>query len=188
MRRHCHLLFALLFGFGLLACAGDAFAQRITLTNLVVDNQEGRIKVRYGLDIKAEAAVNEALMRGEVLALECKASLSRKRDYVWNTSVARAEMDSELVLRDGGPYQIILPSKRQEHYRGRDVALLMREAWGTLSMDLGAWSSLERGFVYSLSLEIRLVRREVPEWVKNTVFFWNFDVVPPVKYQLDFSY
>lgn len=188
MRRHSRLAaFALLLLWTALL-SGEAFAQRLTLTNLVVDNQEGRIKVRYGLDIKAEAAVDEALKRGEVLALECKAVLARKRDYVWNRDVARAELESTLVLNDGGPYQILMPSKRQEHYRGRDLALLMREAWGTLSMDLGAWNMLERGFVYSLSVEIRLVRREVPDWVKTTVFFWNFDVVPPVKYQLDFSY
>jgi len=187
MRRNVPFLVFLLVSV-LSAWAGTAHAQRITLTNLVVDNQEGRVKVRFGLDIKAEAAVSEALTRGEVLALECKASLARKRDYVWNKDVTRGELLSELVLHEGGPYQIVLPARRQEHYRGRDLALLMKEAWGTLSMDLGEWSHLERGFVYSLSLEIRLVRREVPEWVKNTVFFWNFDVVPPVKYQLDFSY
>ncbi|WP_243439113.1 DUF4390 domain-containing protein [Fundidesulfovibrio soli] len=187
MRRIVLLLILFLVS-GLAAWPGTAHAQRITLTNLVVDNQEGRVKVRFGLGIKAEEAVHEALTRGEVLALECKAVLGRKRDYVWNKDVARAEMSSELVLHEGGPYQIVLPSKRQEHYRGRDVALLMKEAWGTLSMDLGEWSQMERGFTYSLSLEIRLVRREVPEWVKNTVFFWNFDLVPPVKYQLDFSY
>lgn len=166
----------------------QAHAQRIGLSNLVVDNQEGRVKVRYGVDIKAVDAVREALQAGDTLALECKAKLSRKRDYAWNTQVAEAETISRLTLHEGGPFEIHLPVGRQERYRGRDLALVMKEAWGAMTLDLGSWESLERGGSYSLTLEIRMVRQDVSAWLKGALFFWNFDAVPPVKYQLDFSY
>ncbi|MFP5221392.1 MAG: DUF4390 domain-containing protein [Acidobacteriota bacterium] len=166
----------------------QAHAQRIGLSNLVVDNQEGRVKVRFGVDMKAAETVREALQSGEILALECKARLSRKREYAWNTQVAEAEMISRLTLHEGGPFEIYLPMGRQERYRGRDLALLMKEAWGTMALDLGSWEALGRGGSYSLSLEIRMVRQDVSAWLKGALFFWNFDAVPPVKYQLDFSY
>jgi Domain of unknown function (DUF4390) len=171
-----------------LALPSQGHAQRIGLSNLVVDNQEGRVKVRFGVDIKAVDAVREALERGETLGLECKARLSRKREYAWNSQVAATETVSRLTLNDGGPYEILLPSGRQERYRGRDLALVMREAWGAMSLDLGAWDSLERGGSYSLTLEIRMVRQDVSAWLKGALFFWSFDAVSPVKYQLDFSY
>uniref|UniRef100_A0A7C4AGG2 DUF4390 domain-containing protein n=1 Tax=Fundidesulfovibrio putealis TaxID=270496 RepID=A0A7C4AGG2_9BACT len=176
---------ALALGIG---CAQQAHAQRLTLTNLVVDNQEGRIKVRFGLDFKDVEAVDEALRRGETLALECSATLARKRDYAWNAEVAGGRLGGSLTLHDGGPYEILMPSARQQRFRGRDLGLVMREAWSSLTMDIGAWSSLTRGQTYSLSLEIRLVRQDVPEWVKGTLFFWSFDAAPPIKYQLDFTY
>ena len=167
---------------------GQAHAQRIGLSNLVIDNQEGRIKIRFGVDIKAVDAVKEALSKGQVLALECKASLALKRDYTWNTDVAQKEVLSRLVLYDRGPYEIILPDGRQEHYRGQNLEVLMKEAWGSMILDLGAWSKLTRGDAYSLTLEIRLVRQNVSSWLKGALFFWNFDAIAPVKYQLDFSY
>lgn len=166
----------------------QAHAQRLGLSNLVVDNQEGRVKVRFGVDIKAVEAVRQALESGETLALECKARLSRKRDYAWDTEVASMEMVSPLTLHEGGPFEIHLPLGRQERFRGRDLPLVMKEAWGIMALDLGSWDSLGKGGAYSLTLEIRMVRQDVSQWLKGALFFWNFDAVPPVKYQLDFSY
>ena len=166
----------------------DACAQRIGLTNLVVDNQGGRIKVRFGADIKALDQVAHALSSGQVLALECRASLARKRDYAWNAPVASATSLSPLTLREGATYEIIPPAGRMERYRGRDLALIMKEAWGVMSLDLGDWNALEPGNVYALTLEIRVVRQDVSSWLQGALFFWNFDALPPVKYQLDFSY
>ena len=187
MRRAAFLPLLFLIAHAAIFC-GQAHAQRIGLSNLVIDNQEGRIKIRFGVDIKAVDAVKEALANGQVLALECKALLALKRDYAWNIEVARGDMLSRLVLHDGGPYEIILTDGRQERFRGNDLELLMKEAWGSMILDLGGWSKLTRGNAYSLTLEIRLVRQDVSPWLKGALFFWNFDAVQPVTYQLDFSY
>jgi hypothetical protein len=165
-----------------------AHAERIGLSNLVVDNQEGRIKVRFGVDIKDVEAVSQALEKGEVLALQCRATLSRKRDYLWDTEGVSAETTSRLVLQDGGPYEISYPDGLREHYRGRDLALVMKEAWGAMNLDLGDWNTLARGNVYTLTLDIRLKRLDIASWTKGLLFFWNFDAVSPASYQLDFSY
>ena len=186
MRRACFLLLAV----ALLAAAlpGASLAQRMGLSNLVVDNQAGRAKVRFGVAVGAVDAVREALENGQVLALSCKASLSQNRNYLWNAEVASTEMLSTLFLHDNGPYEISLPGGKREHFRGRDLDLVMKEAWGGLSMDLGPWDKLERGHSYSLDLEIRLLRQDMPGWLKGALFFWNFDAISPVKYRLDFSY
>ncbi len=164
-------------------------AQSIALSNLVVDNQEGRIKVRFGVDIKDMDAVRDALAEDQSLLLDCRATLSLKREYAWNHEVAKAELKSTLsAAPGGGSYDIVLPAKRQERYRGRNASLVMKEAWSELAMDLGAWNMLSRGNGYALVLEIRLLRQNVPTWVKGTLFFWNFDAVPAGRYQLDFAY
>lgn len=189
MRRALFILF--FFAVCPLLDRTDAYAQRISLTNLVVDNQGGRIKVRFGTDIKAPAQVDQALASGQVLALECRASLARKREYAWNAPVASAESLSPLTMSEAGSYEIIPPAGQAGHmerYRGRDLGLVIKEAWGAMSLDLGDWNRLEPGNVYSLTLEIRVVRQDVSSWLQGALFFWNFDALPPVKYQLDFSY
>ena len=182
---------SLLFVIILLAVAGvwrsPAFAQSIRISNLVVDNQEGRIKVRFGVDVEATREVEEALLRGQVLALQCRATLSRRRDYFWDSKALETEIVSRLILQDGG-YEIIHPSGRRETYRGRDLAVVMKEAWGAIDLDMGPWDALSRGNVYVLSLNVRLARQDVSAWLKNTLFFWNFDTIPPAEYKLEFSY
>lgn len=164
-------------------------AQSIALSNLVLDNQEGRIKVRFGADIKNLDAVKTALADGQSLLLDCRATLSLKREYTWNREVAKAGLKSVLTMpTEGGPCEIVLSTKPEERYRGRDAGLVIKEAWGDLSMDLGPWNLLNRGNDYALNLEIRLLRQNVPAWMKNTLFFWDFDAVPAGRYQLDFSY
>ena len=178
------VLFTIVF-----AWRAQSFAQSIKLSNLVVDNQAGRIKVRFGVEVAATQEVEQALHNGQLLALQCRATLSRRRDYFWNASVAQAQTVSRLIRSDDGEaYEIIHPGGRRENYRGRDLAVVMGEAWGTMDLDLGPWDSLSRGNVYVLSLEVRLLRQDVSAWLKNALFFWNFDTIPPAEYKLEFSY
>lgn len=165
-----------------------ARAEALGLSNLVLDSQGGRIIVRFGVDVKDQDAVLRALENGQELALVCSARLSLRRDMALDKEIARMVQTSELTLHDKGPFEITLSQGRQERFRGRDLALLMREAWGHMSLDLGGRDLLERGRAYSLTLEIRLMRKDVSAWLKGALFFWNFDAAPPVKYQLDFSY
>jgi len=179
------LIFPLLLA---LASASAARAERIGLSNLVVDNHAGRVKVRFGVFVKQADPIRQALENGQVLALECKARLYLKRDYAWNRLAGERELMSPLVLHDKGPFEITLPGGTREHYRARDLELVMKEAWGAIAMDLGPWSELERGRSYSLELEIRLLRQDIPGWLKGTLFFWSFDAIEPATYRLDFSY
>ena len=185
MHRSLFILIPLLLT---LALAAAARAERIGLSNLVVDNHAGRVQVRFGVSLRQAGPLREALENGQVLALGCKARLYLKRDYAWNRLAGESELLSPLVLHDKGPFEITMPGRSREHYRGRDLELVMKEAWGGITMDLGPWSELERGRSYSLELEIQLLRQDIPSWIKGTLFFWNFDSMEPATYRLDFSY
>lgn len=185
---HRRIIFILLMFLAIQVHCAQALAQRVSLSNLVVDNMGGRIAVRFGVDPKPLEPLREALEEGGTLALECRAALSLKRDYVWNRTVSEGFFGSSLSQDSAKAYEVVIPGRRQERIRGKDLGLVLREAWGELVVDLGDWSLLTRGQAYVLDLEIRLVRQNVPRWKKNALFFWNFDVISPAKYQLDFSY
>ncbi len=71
---------------------------------------------------------------------------------------------------------------------GDDLADVLRRAFGEITIDLGPWDILERGEAYVLTLGIELGRADVSAFVRNALFFWSFDVVPPARYRLDFTY
>ena len=172
-----------------LMAPGQVLAQRLSLSNLVVDNQEGRIKVRFGLDLKDIKDLERILAEDRTLMLNCRGTLSISREYAWNKEVASAQLKCPLnLLADNGPYEIIVPGAKPERYMSRDLKQVLRQAWGEMALDLGDWSKLPRGQDYVLDLDISLTRQGMPSWVNGALFFMSFDALAPARYRLDFSY
>jgi hypothetical protein len=71
---------------------------------------------------------------------------------------------------------------------GTNLADVLRQAFGEVALDLGPWDVLKRGESYVLVLGISLLRGDVSAFWRNTLFFWSFEVIPKVRYRLDFTY
>lgn len=163
-----------------------AQAQELHLANLVLNNFEGKIRVRFGVEPSNPDQIRQILDGGERLALRCRASLSAKRDYLWNRELAAASLESDLRRLRGGDFAVTLPG--QGPMVDKDLTALFRKAWNEILIDLGPWDRLERGQTYVLSLQLSLVRPDVSPWLSRGLFFLSFDAAQPVSYQLDFTY
>jgi hypothetical protein len=171
----------------IVCCAASATAQDISLTNLIIDNIDGRISVRFGVEFANPFAIESALSEGAELAMVCNARLVAKRDYWLDREIGRAESISQVRKTSSGLYSINIPGQTGE-LTGRDFPALLAKAFDDFAMNLGPWGILKRGEAYSLSMEIRLERVNVSSWLKNSLFFWSFDAAPPARYRLDFTY
>ncbi|MFP5259524.1 MAG: DUF4390 domain-containing protein [Acidobacteriota bacterium] len=170
----------------LLGVVRPAVAQELLLTNLVLNNYEGRIRVRFGIEPSGLDRIGQALLAGERLNLRCKARLAMRRDYVWNQEVSSATWESRLGYLKGGEFVVTLPG--QGPMVDKDLGKLFHKNLSEILIDLGSWDRLERGVTYVLTLELALTRSDVSPWLKNGLFFWSFDAARPVSYQLDFTY
>jgi hypothetical protein len=166
--------------------ASMACAQELHLANLVLNNFEGKIRVRFGVEPSNPERIRLRLDNGERLALRCRASLSAKRDYIWNRELAAATFESDLSRLHGGDYAVTLPG--QGPMVDKDLATLFRKAWNEILIDLGPWDHLERGQTYVLSLQLSMARLDVSPWLTKGLFFMSFDAASPISYQLDFTY
>lgn len=161
-------------------------AQELHLANLVLSNFEGTIRVRFGVEPSGLERIRQALDGGDRLALRCQATLTVKRDYLWNRELGSTSFQSALRRLKNGEYVVDLPG--QGPMVDKDLAALFRKAWGEILLDLGPWDRLQRGQNYAVSLQLALMRTDVSPWVSRGLFFWSFDATPPVSYQLDFTY
>lgn len=161
-------------------------AQELLLTNLVLNNYEGRIRVRFGIEPSGLERISQFLASGERLSLYCRARLAQKRDYVWDQEVSSATWASELRRLKSGDFVVTLPN--QGPMADKDLGALFRKHLSEILIDLGSWDRLERGVTYVLTLDLALGRPDVSPWLKNGLFFWSFDAARPVSYQLDFTY
>ena len=186
--------------------AAPLAAASLDLSNLVLNNHDGRILVRFGLAIPDPTPLETVFAEGGILALRMDARLSEKSDYLWDHQVA--ETGRMAVIRKTGEGDVVEPAPAQRPGKagpnpsapvepvepvsplasGTDLAEVLRQAFGEVALDLGAWDVLKRGESYVLVLGISLVRGDVSAFWRNTLFFWSFDVIPKARYRLDFTY
>lgn len=182
---------ALVLGLALaltLCCSARSHAQGLVLANLVVDNQEGAILIRFGVEVEGTSQIAELLRDGESLELHCSATLLRERSLWLDKTVSSTAL--ELSLRHD-PLSMLFVAETPgggPPMTHPDLTALLGKAWAEISLNLGDWKDLSRGREYSLLLEIKLNRLDVPVWLKRSLFFWDWEATPATRYQLDFTY
>ncbi|WP_432738764.1 DUF4390 domain-containing protein [Maridesulfovibrio sp. FT414] len=169
-------------------CTSPAQASTIQLKNLVLDNQAGAIMARFGIELQTDTQVEEALLNGVRLKLECQARLFEHRS-VWADSEVAGKTYTNKLYYDSLSKQFVLEKQGPDKiFKNESLSILLREEWRNLILDLGPWSTLQRGERYKLRIKVHLDQTDIPEWLKSTLFFWSWDVIPSATYQLDFTY
>lgn len=166
----------------------SCWAQEIELKNLALDNQQGNIRVRFGLELDQPEEIRQALDDGSVLGLKCSAVLIRKRDVLWDEEVASATVLHQVKHNPLSREYHLLLADDPEPLRSNDLLGLLNSGWDRLEIGLGPWNRLSRGSVFVLDLTVSVVQMEVPDWVKTTLFFRSWEVVPETTYRLEFTY
>ncbi|CCO23166.1 DUF4390 domain-containing protein [Maridesulfovibrio hydrothermalis] len=168
--------------------AAPADAGTLQLKNMVLDNQAGSIMARFGIFLKNDTLVEDALLNGVRLKLECEAELLKHKSLWPDSQIARKTYSNKLYFDSLSKQFVLEKPGADQIFKNESLTILLREKWRTIVLDLGPWSTLERDERYKLRLKVRLDQTDIPAWLKNTLFFWSWDVIPSVTYQLDFTY
>lgn len=163
-----------------------AWAQRLSLDNLALDNQSGRIHLHFGLRLEEIPTIQTLLQDGVDLWMFGTARLISKRFLLPNWVLNEKQIEHVLEWNPlAKEFELTLPQK--EHLvRNKDLNDLITAHWSEISLDMGEWSRLTPGETYHLELEISLDRRDIPVWMRSVLFFWSWEIVSPVRYELEF--
>jgi len=170
-----------------LVLASQAAGQEVTLRNLVVNNKDGAVHLRFGLRARNTEELSRYLEQGTDLRLLCTATMNLERSLWWDRELRRSA--KEFLLRYDSlddAYRFGTEENSTEE-RDSDLASLLRSEWQRIDMDLGPWPNEYREENLALHLTVRLVRTDVPVWLKRTLFFWSWDVVPVKNYRIRFE-
>lgn len=167
---------------------GASRGQRLVLRQPAIDHAGDELQVRLGIGLRDVDEVAAALKNGVSREVCCRASLFRVRHYWFDARLGQKRyswhlgydsLSGEFVVRDG---------QQGRELRGTDLAALLRTAWSAVRMPLGRWALLERGVMYNLDMAVTMHQTEVPEWVKRTLFFWDWNRGASTSYALEFRY
>lgn len=180
---------AVLLALALVLClVSPGQAQTIYLSNLSLDTRAGEVALSFSLELDDTARVEGLLRDGATLALSCEAVLSKERSLWVDETVAEVTFRS-LLAADGLTREFFLEQPGLERpLRGRVLSELLHEAWTRIVLDLTSLEQLERGETYDAKLTVGLRFDDVPNWLKQSLPFWSWEISPPETYEMEFVY
>ena len=174
--------FAVITFFLLLA---SSFSQEFYLNNLILDNINGKIQIRFSLDIGNSDKLISYLKEGIILKLNCKAQLREDRRF-WKDRLIYVKKKEFKISFNPLTKEYIISSGKNFSERDKNLDQLFKRVWEKLIIDLGSWQNLKKNKKYIFQLSLKMVRSDIPKWMKRILFFINWDVISEKEYRIKF--
>ena len=140
-----------------------------------------------GIGLENDGVVRAQLRDGAVMTLTCKLALERVRTLLSN-EVLSEELRSYQLRHDLLSREFILSSPGQPIVRQKQFDALLASAFQHLDFLLPLQAPLVSGETYRVQLKITLEHAEVPPWLEKALFFWSWEVTPPLSFSQDFIF
>ena len=134
---------------------------KLELRTFTIEMLNDGVHVSTGIGLENGGVVRSQLRDGAVMTLTCKLALSR-----------------EFILSSPGH-----PIVRQKQFD-----TLLASAFQHLDFLLPLQAPLVSGETYRVQLKITLEHAEVPPWLEKALFFWSWEVTPPLSFSQDFIF
>ncbi len=167
--------------------AYDSRSQPLDFSSFLIDTQEEYLVAMFSIDTQEFEKIQEALHDGNKISMICTIKLKRHRTLFWNKNIREktieVDMEKDLLSEE---YMIKFPDKTftlKELQEDSFDAL-----FENISIKLASLEELIPEREYRLHIGIRVISRDVPQWIKSTLFFLSWDIVPEVRYEKEFSF
>jgi len=181
------LIVALLASLSVFSCMG-AVAAPLELRNLGVSADAQGLHLGFDVEVVEAAPLLTLLQRGEAVEIRVDATASRTRLGLWNQEVGRAQYRAR-VQADPVRQECVMTEADQTHaFACGELARALPRLWRHRNLLLGPFDPSLRQQQYTVQVDFRVVRSDMPVWLTVPLFFLDWDLVPRVRYDLTFDY
>ncbi len=145
------------------------------------------VHVRTGIGMENSGVVRSQLRDGAVMTLTCKLALERVRTLFSNEAISEESRQYQL-RHDLLSREFILSSPGLPIVRQKQFDALLASAFQHLDFILPLQAPLVSGETYRVQLKVTLEHAEVPPWLEKALFFWSWEVTPPLSFSQDFVF
>jgi len=163
-------------------------AQTIELKNLSLDNLGNTLQLHFGFTPDEFQEFDELLKDGVPLKLQCEATLLRVFTFWPDRLVSQKALSFELKANTLSQEYILQDLTAERSMKNKELEPLLRSNLSELVLNLGDWKSFVQGEKYALQFDVSLQRNDVPNWLKDTLFFWSGYILKKKKYRMIFTY
>lgn len=165
----------------------ESRSQTLDFSSFLIDTQEDHLVAMLSIDVEEFEKIQKSLHEGNKISMIFTVKLYRHRTLFWNKNIREktieVEMEKDLLSEE---YIVKFPDKTftlQELQEDSFDAL-----FEDISIKLAPLEELIPGREYRLQVGIRVISRDVPQWIKTTLFFLSWDIVREVSYEMEFSF
>jgi len=165
----------------------ESRAQPLDFSSFLIDTQEDYLVAMFSIDIEEFEKIQKALHDGNKISMICTIKLKRHRTLFWNKNIQEktieVDMAKDLLSEE---YMIKFPDKTYTLKKLQEDSF--DALFENISIKLAPLEELMPQRDYKLHIGIRVISKDVPQWIKSTLFFLSWDVVPEVRYEKEFSF
>ncbi|RQD59747.1 DUF4390 domain-containing protein [Desulfonatronovibrio magnus] len=179
------LIFLAIFCFSLLLPQRGS-AQSLELSSFVIDTRGEYLTARFSIDVEEFNYMKSYIDSGSKLAIIYDVKLLKKRmffpDFPLSSQQHEVGLEKDLL---SGQYVVLYPDERKtmDSFEEYDFVKIFEG----IDVPLAPLIELEPGRKYVVRIQIRLISKGVPKWIKRTLFFWSWDLAKAIRYEMEFS-
>ncbi len=173
----------LLFG----PAQAEELQSTLNMDHFFIGTLPDALRVESGLSLKDADPVKAQLRDGAQMILSYKIRLERLRPVLSNVTVSEAEVLFH-VRHDPLLREFLIFSDGEPPLRQKNFDSLLASAWHSLSIALPLSEALQTGESYRIAATVTLQYAKVPPWLEQALFFWSWDVVPPLSFTQTFTF
>ncbi len=152
-----------------------------------MDPKPHGMTINTKLQLTNSAQVADAMRDGAQLVFDFQLILEEVRTFLSNQELATQGrmahikydplLDEFLLHEDGAPL-----------LRHNDIDMLFRQFWERAFAPFTLQAALVKDETYRVHVQCTLRHSQVPPWLKSTLFFWSWDITPPLVFEQDVTY
>lgn len=182
-----NILFLLLLGLlAVLASVHEARSSNLDLSDFIVDTQDDHLVVRFSIEMDDLTKIESLLDNGSEIALIYQVKVFKKYSFFPNYLLVSREVEVEFE-KDliSGNYDIFYP----DHTKKTDTLELedFNNLFNDVTVSLLPMENFELQQDYIARFQARVISKNIPTWIKRTLFFWSWDLDKSIQYEMEFS-
>ena len=157
------------------------------LEAFMIESMPREVRVESDLLLNNSEKVRDELRNGAQMVFTCTGTLVRVRTLLTNETLGTLARSAQL-RHDPLIREFLLYQEGKPLLRSKRLDELLRTFWQAESLVFQPVAPLETGETYRVNLQLTLQHSQVPPWLEKALFFWSWDVTPPLSVEQDFVY
>lgn len=152
--------------------------------DLSIDNLGNKINLEFEINLREKNIIKQVVDDGKKIVMSFSIKIKKKRTFLWNKEVISYPLELEIYKDMIRGNYVLKVSDYKKIYRN---FLSLCNDIRKFQINLGSWKKIERG-QYVLLIESKVFAKGVPNWLKDILFFWNFNLSGPYYFEMEINY